>query len=123
MKRQLFNDWIALLRSNKYEQGDVYLRDEQERYCCLGLLCVVEGHSWELDDWGYYRNEDDEHETFAAPEDHGLTPDQHYVCYMMNDGGMNEADLAKYDLTRDGPYTFPEIADWLEAHLTPEDDQ
>ena len=33
--------WVAALRSGEYEQGRVYLHDEDDRYCCLGVLCAI----------------------------------------------------------------------------------
>jgi hypothetical protein len=31
--------WVAALRSGEYKQGTQQLRDECNRFCCLGVLC------------------------------------------------------------------------------------
>lgn len=35
--------WIDELRSGKYEQGQGFLKDKHDRYCCLGILCELAG--------------------------------------------------------------------------------
>lgn len=40
---QLQLDWLASLRSGKYKQGHGYLKDNQDGYCCLGVLCELAG--------------------------------------------------------------------------------
>lgn len=55
MKRQLFNDWIAALRSGKYHQAHGTLRDNNGGYCCLGVLCNVAG----LEEIEHYGDDDE----------------------------------------------------------------
>lgn len=48
MKRELFDRWIAALKSGEYEQGCMYLcknhpTTEKKRYCCLGILLELDG--------------------------------------------------------------------------------
>jgi hypothetical protein len=43
MKREIRDRWTAALRSGEYEQGRSTLRDREDRYCCLGVLCDVLG--------------------------------------------------------------------------------
>jgi hypothetical protein len=33
--------WVAALRSGEYKQGTGSLRNSQNEYCCLGVLCEV----------------------------------------------------------------------------------
>jgi len=40
---QLQLDWLASLKSGKYKQGHGYLKDNQDGYCCLGVLCELAG--------------------------------------------------------------------------------
>lgn len=35
--------WIEALRSGDYKQGNRLLRDIEDNYCCLGVLCEVMG--------------------------------------------------------------------------------
>lgn len=44
--------WIEALRSGKYRQGDTYLCQsddksfQNERYCCLGVLCDIRQYEY-----------------------------------------------------------------------------
>lgn len=43
MKRR----WIRALRSGKYKQGHDRLRTEDNRFCCLGVVCdIVNPDGW-----------------------------------------------------------------------------
>ena len=33
--------WVAALRSGEYAQGEGALKDDDDRYCCLGVACEV----------------------------------------------------------------------------------
>lgn len=33
--------WLEALRSGEYQQGREKLRDDKDRYCCLGVLCEL----------------------------------------------------------------------------------
>lgn len=40
MNKEIADQWVAALRSGEYEQSQRgYLRDGENRYCCLGVLC------------------------------------------------------------------------------------
>lgn len=49
MDKAVKERWVAALRSGKYRQGREYLREDPEdrhhhaKFCCLGVLCKVEG--------------------------------------------------------------------------------
>lgn len=49
--------WLTALRSGDYKQGQLVLRNNQNEYCCLGVLCDVLkdeiGGYWELIDRSY----------------------------------------------------------------------
>jgi hypothetical protein len=39
--------WLDALRSGKYQQAKTVLRTENDRYCCLGVLCeIVDPEGW-----------------------------------------------------------------------------
>jgi hypothetical protein len=50
--------WVTALRSGKYKQGYCLLQDDQNRFCCLGVLCDIHsketGTQW---DEGAYLSE------------------------------------------------------------------
>lgn len=39
MNKKVKKMWIAALTSGKYEQGKGQLRNENNKFCCLGVLC------------------------------------------------------------------------------------
>lgn len=39
MKKRVKKLWVEALRSGKYQQGTGQLRNEYNRFCCLGVLC------------------------------------------------------------------------------------
>ena len=61
MKREVMQMWVDALRSGKYRQTTLQLRDV-DGYCCLGVLCDLHREktgqgSWSPD--GYYNTGDD----------------------------------------------------------------
>lgn len=41
MNPEIKREWVEALRSGKYKQGSGRLRDDTDRYCCLGVLCDI----------------------------------------------------------------------------------
>lgn len=41
MNKEIKQKWLEALKSGKYEQGSGLLRDLNNRFCCLGVLCDV----------------------------------------------------------------------------------
>lgn len=41
MNQEIKQEWVAALRSGKYQQGQGLLRTKDNRFCCLGVLCDV----------------------------------------------------------------------------------
>lgn len=39
MKKSIMEKWVAALRSGEYKQGKGQLRNSQNEFCCLGVLC------------------------------------------------------------------------------------
>ena len=46
MNQEIKAKWIAALRSGKYKQGEGCLNDGHGGFCCLGVLCDVQGVEW-----------------------------------------------------------------------------
>lgn len=48
MDSELKKKWVAALRSGKYKQGRRELRNKEDCYCCLGVLCdIINPLAWE----------------------------------------------------------------------------
>lgn len=41
MNPEVKAEWLAALRSGDYEQGAGFLRTDDNKYCCLGVLCAI----------------------------------------------------------------------------------
>lgn len=55
MDPQLKERWIEALESGKYEQGRNVLRDKDNKFCCLGVLCdVMKPNGWVMGINDYY---------------------------------------------------------------------
>lgn len=39
MKKKIMTKWVKALRSNKYKQGKDLLCTDDNKFCCLGVLC------------------------------------------------------------------------------------
>lgn len=124
--------WLTALRSGKYEQGHLVLRNDRNGYCCLGVLCDVlkdeVGGYWELDGNRY---------TFVVPgngfnrEDAGLSDAIMKLTGMEYLGQFNASTkkamnaswtvpashYSLSDLNDNSSMTFAEIADVIEKYF------
>jgi hypothetical protein len=103
MQSELKQKWVEALRSGKYEQGKNNLRNVNNNFCCLGVLCdLVDPIKWEEGDREsrFYNG----HKAFlpdAIQESAGLEVSRLNVLMAMNDSGR----------------TFDQIADYIEREL------
>jgi len=62
---ELIEKWVGCLRSGKYTQGRKALRDTENKFCCLGVLCDITKEElnleWKLlpDELTYYMGKED----------------------------------------------------------------
>lgn len=107
MERKLAMKWVKALRSGKYKQGSGRLRDLNNNYCCLGVLCEVAGKKAKINaSDNSYKYESN---SFFAPYDlldnkYGNIPSLDVALVNLNDIGYDNAP----------PLTFDEIADIIQ---------
>lgn len=107
MDAQLKAKWIEALRSGKYAQAVGRLRDDENCYCCLGVLCDISG----LGLWGgnSYRVDDDV-SFFGLPgrlqKEAGLSLTEAGELWGRNDGICGRPKCS-----------FEQIADYIEANI------
>ena len=95
--------WVAALRSGKYQQGINVLRNG-DKFCCLGVACdLIDPDAWERDN-GYGTGDE-----MAWQE---LNTDGMDLPFI----GISDAETLSN--MNDSGYTFEEIADYIEAHVT-----
>ncbi len=88
MNGELKAKWLEALRSGRYKQGRKYLRDKNNQFCCLGVLCDVGAPGQ------WY--------SFSCGSDFGISRGHSDMIIMMND---------TYGLS------FEKMADWIEENI------
>lgn len=108
MDAGLKTKWVAALRSGKYEQGQKRLRSDDDKYCCLGVLCdVINPNVWRRHEftnefmWGDSCNT----VFFYTKELKELKLNDSDQAYFM---GLNDQEK----------HSFSEIADYIERTST-----
>jgi hypothetical protein len=48
MDAEIKQKWVEALRGGQFKQGEGVLRTNDDRYCCLGVLCSVSGLEWDM---------------------------------------------------------------------------
>ena len=127
-------EWANALRSGKYKQGTGLLRDHEDNFCPLGVLCdinkEVTGEEWELDQMATHYNfgtEDLSVSSSAVSDLVGLWPaaeDRNRLLSRLEkalkrrslSGNLLDIFVELSDITR---LTFNEIADLIEGEIIP----
>ena len=128
MKARIKARWVEKLRSDEFQQGQGYLRDCGDNYCCLGVLCeiaVEEGViaaptiSKDGGDCYTYWGESTGSWAQLPPEVKAWAQfDDDYVLFGL--GGGIDATLVT--INDDLKYTFDQIADLIENQLPVSDE-
>jgi hypothetical protein len=104
MDQTLKDEWTAALRSGNYKQGAGALKNKNDEYCCLGVLCDISGEG----EWVpvmkqcAYRDKQEDNITHPGTTWSGLSLVQMNQLIYFND---------------DKEWTFQQIADWIEENL------
>lgn len=105
MPKQLLADWLAALRSGEYKKGCGLLHNEiTNQYCCLGVLAAVANVS--VSGWAVLYADDK-----AAMGATFINRDGDNACAPY----LPSLELLADAANDSGDYTFPEIADAIEA--------
>lgn len=112
MDSELKQKWLDALRSGQYEQGRGTMRTEDNKFCCLGVLCdLLDPGEWEQ---GPFTNA----YFFDGMRDLPSTRVKKRVGLLgllgPHDGVSPVSKLAGMN---DSGYSFTQIADWIEENL------
>ena len=111
MRKELKEKWLEALRSGKYKQGRGDLRNVDDEFCCLGVLCDISGQG----EWGtklmiqkapYCYGQGDEWQHCALPP---------FMKKFTNLPMNTEETL--FNLNDKRGLSFHEIADWIEENV------
>ena len=138
MNNELLQIWVDALRSGQFKQGTGTLRNSDDEYCCLGVLCQLsELGTWKARDTGsleYIINNQQNTSTSYLPKEVATLlnlPEEFIYAYAdsavdiqlpselltLKDAGR---DFEKLSDLNDTGITFPIIASLIEnAFLTP----
>ena len=98
--------WLDALRSGEYEQGRGQLRDENNNFCCLGVMCdLVSPNDWVDVEGFYYHGKEERQYNYPNEEiirQAGVSGDEAYELARLNDSVQ---------------LTFPQMADEIEKML------
>lgn len=73
MQTEIKQKWCEALRSDKYKQGMYALRNSNDEYCCLGVLCdIIDRDGWELLDTEYRFKQGDVEKQYVPTDLAGL---------------------------------------------------
>lgn len=115
MTAEMKAKWLEALRSGKYKQGRNLLRNG-DKYCCLGVLCDIDGAEWKLLRPGlettYTASGRDAFEGNSCGKETALLSTER----MLKIGIRGEITNECIKMNDDGN-SFAEIADWLEENL------
>lgn len=111
MKKKIKDKWVAALRSGEYVQGRGQLRDSENKFCCLGVLCNI--HAMENPDFAPTQTNKDSYggEWLVLPK---IVEDWAGISYDENDFTSEVVDMN--DGTHRRRCTFNEIADYIEEN-------
>lgn len=76
VNKELVKKWVEALRSGKYKQGRKALRNKNDEFCCLGVLCDISkkdlGIDWEPEENGEF----EAFEAYVMEKNGGVLPDR-----------------------------------------------
>jgi len=67
---KLIKEWVKALRSGEYTQGEKALRDTENNFCCLGVLCDITKEKLNLE-WKLWAHGLTGEETYCMGEENG----------------------------------------------------
>jgi hypothetical protein len=105
MNKKVIKKWVKALRSGKYKQGTGKLRDEENNFCCLGVLTDLYIKKNKLK----WNNGISFHYDFRGQ---CFTLTKEVVDWVMLDHDI-ESELIHMN---DNKVTFKEIADYIEEY-------
>lgn len=111
---EILKNWVAALRSDKFQQGGGCLR-KGDNYCCLGVLCEICGLEKIKDHDRYYYKYDNDATGTQLPDPFAEKLKIDSYPFIMNEF-QEKVNLAHLN---DCGTSFKVIADLIEAQIIP----
>lgn len=110
--------WVKALRSGEYGQGTGHLRDKDEKFCCLGVLCDVvkkDERSPFHKAWAWFFGASSW--IFGMPEERTAGSNAFLPEEVREWVGLGSGHTSTLMRMNDFEHrSFNEIADWIEVH-------
>lgn len=107
--------WVAALRSGEYAQGKSVLRNQDNQYCCLGVLTDLYAKEFNIS-WKY----DDDNNSYALTNE-AFGSSTYLIPSVIQWAELSSFNPIVQDFTlsymNDSGKTFEEIADAIEKYL------
>lgn len=144
VNKEVIKEWVRALRSGEYKQATDALKTENG-YCCLGVLCDIQGCEWESAandfqvDVDYFKVKGEKHNIEVLPESvsravgfklftsgdsYSTNPSIYLdkpktiaVYEKYKDGGIDDIVWTLLSELNDSGATFEEIADIIEEQF------
>jgi len=108
MKKDIAMKWIKALRSGDYIQGQAELRNLNNKYCCLGVLCEITKLDHGYNDYTELPDEKGRMNHFLSKELLEFTGIKTKCGDYINGNLVNDNDTREH--------SFEEIANTIEKH-------
>ena len=99
--------WLKALRSGDYKQGNGFLKSEN-KYCCLGVACVITMPKAKLDNVGFIEKE-------PSGTDKPINTTLYNKMPKLLRGSSGFVD--EVSTMNDAGESFDDIADWIEDNV------
>jgi fatty acid/phospholipid biosynthesis enzyme len=109
LPKEFTKKWLTALRSGKFKQTQEELYNKNTGgFCCLGVACVVAGHTKNIKKYGYEGY-------ISAKTSSGLPVFRKIPAQLRGEDNRLAKHLAS--LNDNDNYAFSEIADWIEKNV------
>lgn len=118
LKSEIKLKWVNALRSGKYDQGKGRLKDDENKFCCLGVLCdVINPGSWKLCPIVGWKHGDIDVGAIHSDEFADLFEADNALEAVHQKTDINLIQDRLIKMNDDEGKSFEEIADYVEENL------
>jgi hypothetical protein len=126
MDKKIANSWIKALESGDYKQGKCALRNDNDCFCCLGVLCDLydkdrkqkKKKSIKITNPKYNGNKNFACFQYGNQTDYLPTVVREWAGMSSNKGWVDGINLSGLnDGDYDKQYTFKDIAKFIKKHI------
>ena len=114
MRKDIAMQWIAALRSGDYQQARHRLRDCDDAFCCLGVLCNLHAQAHPEEAKTQTRPRHYYNESIALPREVRNWSGVKTNCGMRRATGLTVGETDSLANLNDTGHTFSQIADVIE---------